>query len=100
MWVYAWCTADQASFDDNWSKIELDFSINGQSVSQDDFALLEGEFNNNLCRVYYTVVSEFSAGEHVLRTDITFSDSLNDGISAEDYPAGTHSYEYHVILDR
>jgi C-terminal processing protease CtpA/Prc len=100
MWVYAWCTADQDSFDDNWSKIQLDFSINGQSVSQDDFALLEGEFNDNMCRVYYTVVSEFTVGEHILRTDITFTDSLNDGISAEDYPAGTHSYEYHVIIDR
>jgi C-terminal processing protease CtpA/Prc len=100
MWVYAWCTADQASFDDNWSKIQLDFSINGQTVSQEDFALLEGEFNNAICRVYYTVIRDFTIGEHLLRTNVTFTDSLNDGISEEDYPAGTYTYEYHVILSR
>ena len=100
MWVYAWCAADQASFDDNWSKIKLDFSINGQTVSQDDFALLEGEFNDVICRLYYTVLTDFTIGEHILRTNVTFTDPLNDGLSDEDYPAGTYIYEYHVILNR
>jgi hypothetical protein len=100
MWVYAWCTADQASFDDNWSKIKLDFSINGQTVSQEDFALLEGEFNDTFCRAYYTVLRDFTIGEHILRTNVTFTDSLNDGISDQEFPAGTHTYEYHVMLNR
>jgi hypothetical protein len=100
IWVYAWCTADQASFDDNWSKIELSFSLQGQSIPQDDFATLEGEFNGAFCRAYYTVLSDFAPGDHVFRTIVTFTSPINDGMSDDDYPAGTHTYEYHVVVAR
>jgi hypothetical protein len=100
MWVYAWCTADQESFEDNWSKIELDFSLNGENVPLEDFAKLEGVFNDNHCRAYYTVLSDWAVGEHIVKTEITFTDSLNDGIAEEDFPAGTHVYEYHVYIGR
>lgn len=100
MWFYAWCTADQESFEDNWSKIELAFSLNGENVPLEDFAKLEGVFEDNHCRAYYTVLSDWAVGEHIVKTEITFTDSFNDGIAEEDFPAGTHVYEYHVYVGR
>ncbi|MBL6966681.1 MAG: peptidase S41 [Anaerolineales bacterium] len=100
MWVYAWCTADEASFEDNWSKISLEFAINGEVVPFEDFAKLEGVFSGDHCRAYYTVLSDWAVGEHVLATTVTFAEALNDGMVDEDYPAGTHVYEYHVFIAR
>ncbi|MBS1250367.1 MAG: hypothetical protein MAG431_01961 [Chloroflexi bacterium] len=100
IWAYFWCTADEASFTDNWSKIELEFAIGEEIVPLEDFAVLEGVFSGNHCRAYYTVLSDWAVGEHVLTTTITFTAPLNDGITEEDYPAGTHVYEYHVYVAR
>ncbi len=100
IWVYAWCTGDQESFTDNWSKIQLAFELNGEDVPLEDFAVLEGEFSGSFCRAYYTVLSDWAVGEHILTTEITFTAPLNDGISEENYPAGTHVYEYHVFIAR
>lgn len=100
LWVFPWCTADEESFEDNWSKIELEFTLNGEEIPIDSFAVLEGEFSGNQCRAYYTVLSDWAAGEHVIATTVTFTDSLNDGIVKEDFPAGIHVYEYHVIVAR
>lgn len=100
MWVYAWCTADETSFEDNWSKIELEFALNGENVPLDDFVKLEGVFSDNHCRAYYTVLRDWAVGEHLVTTTVTFTDSINDGIMEEDLPAGTHVYEYHVFVAR
>ncbi len=100
MWVYPWCTADEASFDDNWSKITVEFALNGENIPIEDFVKLEGVFSGSYCRAYYTVLSDWAVGQHVLTTTVTFSDSLNDGIGEADYPAGTHVFEYHVFVAR
>ena len=100
LWVYPWCAADEERFEDNWSKIELEFTLNGEVIPVEDFAELEGVFSGNHCRAYYTLLSDWAPGEHIISTTVTFSDSLNDGVAAEDYPAGTHVYEYHVVVAR
>jgi C-terminal processing protease CtpA/Prc len=100
MWVYAWCTGDEASFKDNWSKINLEFAIGGEVIPLDSFANLEGVFSGSHCRVYYTVLSDWAIGETVLTTTVTFAAPINDGMSAEEYPAGTHVFEYHVYVAR
>jgi C-terminal processing protease CtpA/Prc len=100
LWVYPWCTADEETFEDNWSKISLEFSLNGEEIPVEDFAMLEGVFSGNHCRAYYTLLSDWAPGEHVIATTVTFSDALNDGVAEQDFPAGTHVYEYHVIVAR
>ncbi len=100
MWVYAWCTADETSFEDNWSKMSLEFAINGEVIPVEDFVKLEGVFSGNHCRAYYTVLSDWAVGEHMLTTTVTLAAPINDGIAVNDYPAGTHVYEYHVFIAR
>gem|GEM_PF-164557 len=100
MWVYAWCTADEEHFTDNWAKIELIFTLNGAVIPIEDFAELEGVFGGNHCRAYYALLNDWAVGEHILTTTVTFTEPLNDGIASEDFPAGAHVFEYHVYVAR
>ncbi len=100
IWAYAWCTADEESFIDNWSKIIVEFAINGEEIQLNDFAVLEGEFSGNHCRLYYAVLQDWSVGEHIISTKVTFTGPVNDGIVSKDFPTGTHVYEYHVYVGR
>ena len=100
IWAYAWCTADEESFQVNWSKIIVEFALNGEEVPVENFALLEGVFGENHCRLYYTVLQDWTIGEHFIETKVTFTSPINDGITATDFPAGTHVYEYHVYVGR
>jgi C-terminal processing protease CtpA/Prc len=100
IWAYAWCTGDEGSFQDNWSKIELEFSLNGDQVPLEDFAILEGVFSGSHCRLYYTVLQDWAMGEHIVETNVTFTNKINDGIGDEDFPAGKHVFDYHVYVGR
>jgi C-terminal processing protease CtpA/Prc len=100
VWLTGWCTADEESFNDNWSKIEIEFALNNENIPLDNFAILEGEFSDSLCRFYYTVLSDWAIGENLVQTTVTFSAELNDGISDIIYPAGTHTYEYRIFIGR
>ena len=100
IWAYVWCTADEASFNDNWSKIEFEFAIGEEIIPLEKLAKLEGVFSGSYCRAYYTVLSDWAIGETILTTTVTFTAPLNDGIEAKDFPAGTHVFEYHVYVAR
>jgi len=85
---------------DSWSKIQVEFALNGEVIPLDQFAVLEGEFSGSFCRAYYTMLSDWPVGEHVLSTTATFASPINDRIVEEDFPAGTHVYEYHFYVAR
>ena len=100
IWLYPWCTSDQDRFEDNWSKIEVDFELNGTPIGLENFAVLEGVFSGSHCRAYYTLIKDWAPGEHILKTIVTFTAPINDGFRIANYPAGTHLYEYHVIISQ
>jgi hypothetical protein len=95
IWLYPWCTTTDSALEDNWKKIQLEFELDGKSIPVDSFAVSDAD-NNGPCRLVYVQLEDWPAGEHVLLTRVTFSAALNDGMS--DYPAGTHTFEYHVIV--
>lgn len=98
IWYYAWCTATQEQFEDNWSKIQLRFTINGVEIPLDEFGVYEGSDFGGPCRIYYLQLDDWAVGEHVLRVEVTFTAPMNDG--SFDYKAGTHIFEYHVFVAR
>ncbi len=100
MWVYVWCTPDEETHFENWSKIEVAFALNGETVRLQRFVELDGQFGEQFCRAYYTLLNDWAPGEHLVTTTVTFIDSLNNGVQDEDFPAGTHVYEYRVIVAR
>jgi hypothetical protein len=96
MWVYNWCTATKEQLTENWDNIRLIFTLDGEAVPLDSFVALEGNFGEQECRLYYTLLTDWPRGEHVLTTRVTFATTLDDGFDV--YPAGTHVYRYQVYV--
>lgn len=98
IWSFLWCTADKERFEDNWGDIQVVFTLGGEEVPLDRFAVLDGNFGGQECRVIYTLLNDWTIGEHVLVAEVDFPRALNDGFA--DYEAGVRRLEYHVYLDR
>ena len=96
IWTNGWCAKTEETLKDNYKHIKLKFVLDSQEVSLDQLAILESPSGGNLCRMYYTALSEWPGGEHHLSVDVTFDKVINDGTT--DYPAGTHTYEYTVYV--
>jgi C-terminal processing protease CtpA/Prc len=96
LWVWGWCAADQDTLEQNFKNIKLAFSMNGETVPLEQFALLDYESGGLACRAYFTEVKEWPAGEHHLETLLTFTAKINDG--SADYPAGFQKFDYTVYI--
>lgn len=96
MWVYGWCAATKERLTDNWDNIGLNFALNEEPVPLDSLVKLESTFDEEECRLYYTLLTEWPSGQHVVTTEVTFTTELDDGFDI--YPAGTHSYQYEVTV--
>jgi len=96
IWAYAWCAKDAATLEQNFSQIDLKFTLAGEDVSLEQFTVLEVESGGQQCRLIYTALSEWKPGEHRLSTQVTFKSDINDGTS--DYEAGDYIYDYTVYV--
>ena len=97
MWVYGWCTVTQEQLAQNWENISLVFTLDGESVPLDSFVRLEDKFGDLECRMHYALLADWPSGEHQLTTEVTFATAINDGL--DDFPAGTHIFEYRVHVE-
>ena len=95
IWAYYWCAATIDILNQNFENIELKFVLNGDEVSVDKFMKGDLENSGQQCRIYYTALSNWPAGEHHLSTTVTFKTPINDG--AADYEAGDYVSEYAVF---
>ena len=93
IWMYAWCAADAATLQQNFENIRLTFMLAGADVSS-QFITGELESGGLPCRLVYTALNNWPAGEHRLTTIATFAAEINDG--AGSYPAGDYIIEYTV----
>jgi C-terminal processing protease CtpA/Prc len=96
-WAWGWCAQDEEILLDNFSKIQIQFSLNGQDVPLDQFADIDYTSNDDQsCRVYFAQVTDFVGGEHELVTTVTFASAVNDG--KETYPPGRQTFEYNIFV--
>lgn len=95
IWAYAWCAGDAATLQQNFDNIQLRFELAGVDVS-DQFTTLDVDSGGLPCRLVFTALDEWPAGEHHLSTTATFLAALNDG--ADDYAAGDYRMEYTVYV--
>jgi C-terminal processing protease CtpA/Prc len=101
IWGYFWCAADEATLDQNFQRITLAFTLNGEEVSQEEnFTSEDLPVEVGVCRVIWTLVSDIPPGEHNLQTSITFTAPIDDGIEEEPFAPGTTIYEYQVFVAR
>jgi hypothetical protein len=96
IWMYAWCTSTKEILDQNLRNISVKFVLDGEEVPLEKFQQEDFENNGQQCRLTYTALSQWPAGEHHLSTTSTFSAPVNDG--STDYEAGDYVLDYGVFL--
>lgn len=96
VWLYAWCTTTTEVLKQNFQNIKLKFMLDGEEIPLDQLATEDLENGGQQCRLYYTALSGWPAGEHHLSITATFARSINDGTS--DYEAGEYVLEYDVFV--
>jgi len=99
IWGWGWCAVGQETLADNFSAIQLTFSLNGTVVPADQLAAYEyvpQSAPEQVCRIYYLALTKWPGGEHDLSTRVGFTRALNDGTA--DYAAGVQTFEYKVIV--
>ncbi len=96
LWGYFWCAADQATLEQNFQNIKLDFTLNGVKQTSED--LFSEDFPNQgqACRVVAYNLDQWPAGEHHLQMLVTFKTKINDGMG--EYPKGVFTYDYAVYV--
>ena len=96
LWLYAWCATSTEILNQNLENIELKFELDGEEIPLDQLKQDELENNGQQCKLYYTALSNWPAGEHHLSTNATYTDSINDGTA--DYEAGDYVLDYAVYV--
>ncbi len=96
LWVWGWCSKDQATLEENLGKIQVTFTLNGQPMSLDSFAKLDYDSSGKKCRVYVVGVTDWKGGESHAITKVTFTAPINDG--TYDYTSGFQIYDYAVYV--
>lgn len=96
IWGYAWCAKDAATLEQNFSQIDLKFTLAGKDVPVDQFTVFDVASGGLQCRLVYTSLADWQPGEHSLSSQITFKSKINDGES--DYEAGDYLYSYTVYV--
>ena len=96
VWMYAWCTSTKDVLNQNFENIELKFTLDGEDVPLDSLRKEDLENGGQWCRLYYTALSKWPAGEHKMSIAATFTAPINDG--SADYEAGDYILEYNVFV--
>lgn len=96
VWMYAWCTTSTEVLNQNFQNIKLKFMMDGEEVPLDQLVNEDLASGGQQCRLYYTALSNWPAGEHHLSITATFTESINDGTS--DYEAGEYVLKYDVFM--
>ena len=96
IWLYAWCATTQEILDQNFQNIELKFMLDGEEVSLSEMATIDLPNSGQQCRLYFTALSDWPAGEHHLSTTSIFKNAMNDGTT--DYDPGEYVLDYAVFV--
>jgi len=96
IWAYVWCAADAKTLAANFENIQLKFMLDEKDVPADSFSTFETETGGKVCRLIYTSLSGWTAGEHRLTTTATFKAKINDGTA--DYEPGDYVLDYMVYV--
>lgn len=94
--VWGWCATTGEILQENFKHITLKLIVDGEEVPIDTLAKIEAENSGQFCHYWYTVFSEWSAGQHRVQAIATLDAPINDGTA--DYPAGSLTFQYDVYI--
>jgi len=95
-WAWGWCASSNEILQENFEHIDLKLTLDGEEVALEDLVSFDGENGGQFCRFYFTVLSDWPAGQHRLQALVTFDAPINDG--STDYPAGSQTFQYDVYI--
>jgi C-terminal processing protease CtpA/Prc len=95
IWGYVWCAADSATIAKNFEDIKLAFTLDNKEIPSASFVNMEVETGGKVCKLIYTALTDWPAGEHKLVTSAVFLNTVNDGQT--DFVAGEYRLEYTVF---
>jgi C-terminal processing protease CtpA/Prc len=96
IWSYAWCAADLATVEENFTHIHLSFVLDGKSVPPGQMSSYDVESSGKQCRLVYAALKDWPGGEHHLTTTARFTELVNDGV--KDFGPGDYVLEYTVYV--
>lgn len=96
IWAYAWCAKDKDTLEKNFAQIDVKFILAGEQIPTDQLAVYDVASGGLECRLIYTALDDWQAGEHTFTTTATFKSDINDGSST--YAAGEYVDEYTVYV--
>lgn len=97
LWIWGWCAKDQATLDDNLSKMQLTFTLAGNIIPTTQFQKFDYDTSDGQkCTAYVAGITDWPSGQTQVVTALDFTAPLNDG--TYDYPVGQQVFNYNVIL--
>lgn len=96
MWAYVWCAKDKDTLAKNFTQIDVKFMLGDEQIPTEELAVYDVESGGLECRLIYTALDEWQAGEHHFSTVTTFKGDINDGAST--YKAGEYVDVYTVYV--
>ena len=75
----------------------MTFYMNDQQVSEDNFYQTDGQADQEYCFYQLVGLTDWPRGEHILLTEISFDQEINDGNKV--YPVGLRKLEYKVYVN-
>ena len=78
----------------NFEDIQLNFTLDGKEIPLESFGTLEVETGGRICKLIFSALTDWTAGEHKLATSANFLDTINDGQT--NFTAGEYKLEYTV----
>jgi C-terminal processing protease CtpA/Prc len=94
---FLWCTTTSAILEENWAKMHITLTLDGQEIPADSLKLQNLMSGTNPCNVLTVELSSWPMGKHIFTVNATFTDALNDGFG--DYAAGTRTSEYTIYVE-
>jgi hypothetical protein len=96
LWISGWC-AEPALLEDNLANIEFSFLLNGEVISPDRFQVVDYPSDDLLCRSYYSLLTDWPVGEHLLQSQLLITAEIDDGSLV--YAPGARIFQYRVFVD-
>ncbi len=102
-----WCAKNSEILDENWSKIKINYRINGTDVLEDSTYeyYFDGKTQNDKlevvdskCKRDVVVLTDWSIGENQLSIEVNFLEEINDGW--EIFEENTKHYEFYDVTVR
>ncbi|MBC6934200.1 MAG: hypothetical protein DWB57_18330 [Candidatus Brocadia sp.] len=79
LWVHEECAPSMNDLDNTFSSLTIEFILDNEAISLNDFALMESKFfDGSPCREYVALINHWTSGEHILETHATYSKTIQN----------------------